>query len=65
MIKEAAASFPANLSGFQNWIPFWYAQPTTTDTSDATTSASEQEIHQLLLQYPESMQAIAELMGFT
>lgn len=64
LIKEAGTSFPANLSGFQHWVPFWHAQPTATSTSDATPSASEQEIHQLLLQYPESMQAIAELMGF-
>lgn len=63
LIKEAATSFPASLSGFQHWIPFWHAQPTPAAAPAAIPSTAEQEIHQLLLQYPESMQAIAELFS--
>ncbi|HEY9696000.1 MAG TPA: DUF5682 family protein [Trichocoleus sp.] len=62
LIKEAATSFPPNLSGFQQWTPFWHTQPTANATSAAISTTAEQEIHQLLLQYPESLQAIASVL---
>lgn len=62
LIKEAASSFPASLSGLQTWTPFWQAPATPTVTVSTEPSADEQAIQQLLLQYPAAMQAIADLL---